>query len=52
MDLTERKRSSRLLYEGRIIRLRLDEVTLPDGTYDGKAVVERTRPIEFLLEGR
>ena len=28
------------------------EVTLPDGTYGGSIVVERTRPIEFLLESR
>ena len=28
------------------------EVSLPDGTYDATIVVERTRPIEFLLESR
>ena len=28
------------------------EVSLPDGVYDGKIVVEQTRPIEFLLESR
>lgn len=28
------------------------EVSLPDGTYDAKIVVEQTRPIEFLLESR
>lgn len=30
----------------------LTEVTLPDGTYDGTAVVEQVRPIDFLLESR
>lgn len=30
----------------------LTEVTLPDGTYDGIAVVEQVRPIDFLLESR
>ena len=28
------------------------EVTLPDGTYEAKVVVEQIRPIEFLLESR
>ena len=28
------------------------EVSLPDGTYDAKIVVEQTKPIEFLLESR
>ena len=28
------------------------EVSLPDGTYDATIVVQRTRPIEFLLESR
>ena len=28
------------------------EVSLPDGAYDGTVVVERTRPIDFLLESR
>ena len=28
------------------------EVSLPDGTYDAKIVLEQTRPIEFLLESR
>ena len=28
------------------------EVSLPDGTYDGTAVVEQIRPIDFLLESR
>ena len=28
------------------------EVPLPDGSYDAAVVVERTRPIEFLLESR
>lgn len=27
-------------------------VTLPDGTYEGVVVTERTRPISFLLESR
>ena len=28
------------------------EVSLPDGTYEGTAVVEQIRPIDFLLESR
>jgi hypothetical protein len=28
------------------------ELTLPDGMYDGTVVVEKTRPIDFLLESR
>ncbi len=28
------------------------QVSLPDGTYDGTVVVERTRPADFLLTGR
>lgn len=28
------------------------EVSLPDGTYDARVVVEQTHPIEFLLESR
>lgn len=28
------------------------EVSLPDGTYDGTAVIEQIRPIDFLLESR
>ena len=28
------------------------EVTLPDGIYDGSVVVEKIRPVEFLLESR
>ena len=28
------------------------EVNLPDGTYDGIAVIEQIRPIDFLLESR
>ena len=28
------------------------EVPLPDGTYDAKIVVDKTRPIQFLLESR
>lgn len=28
------------------------EVSLPDGTYDAAIVVERTQPIQFLLESR
>lgn len=28
------------------------ELNLPDGTYDGKVVVESVRPIEFLLSSR
>ena len=28
------------------------EVSLPDGTYDAKIIVEQTHPIEFLLESR
>lgn len=28
------------------------EVNLPDGTYDGTAVIEQIRPIDFLLESR
>ena len=28
------------------------EVSVPDGTYDAKVVIEQTRPIEFLLESR
>lgn len=30
----------------------ITEVSLPDGTYDGTAVVEQIRPIDFLLESR
>ncbi|MBE6989315.1 MAG: NUDIX hydrolase [Ruminococcaceae bacterium] len=53
MDLTERKRSSRLLYEGRIIRLRLDEVTLPDGTAARREVVEHPGGVCILaLDGQ
>ena len=28
------------------------EISLPDGVYDGTVVVEKTRPIDFLLESR
>lgn len=28
------------------------EVTLPDGTYDAKIIIEQTRPLAFLLESR
>ena len=28
------------------------EIALPDGSYDGTVIVERTRPIDFLLESR
>ncbi len=28
------------------------EVALPNGVYDGTVVVERTKPIDFLLESR
>ena len=27
-------------------------VTLPDGTYEGKVVTERIKPVSFLLESR
>ena len=30
----------------------ITEVSLPDGTYDGTAVIEQIRPIDFLLESR
>lgn len=30
----------------------LAAVTLPDGTYDGKIVVEKTRPIQYLFGNR
>ena len=30
----------------------LASVTLPDGAYDGKIVVEKTRPIQYLLGNR
>jgi len=30
----------------------LAEINLPDGSYDGKVVVERIHPISFLTEGR
>ncbi len=40
MDLTEKLVDSKLLYDGRIIKLRRDTVTLPDGGSSTREVVE------------
>lgn len=48
MDLTERTLSSQELYRGRIIRVRLDEVTLPNGRTARREVVEHPGGVGIL----
>ena len=36
MELTEKTITSKYIYEGRVVRLRFDEVELPDGSRSGK----------------
>lgn len=40
MDLTEKTLESRLVFEGRLIRVRVDKVQLPDGTTSTREIVE------------
>ena len=55
MDLTERTLSSREIYSGRIVRLRLDEVALPNGEIARREIVEHPGGVGILAldaEGR
>lgn len=40
MDLTEKTLSQKYIFEGRILKMRLDEALLPDGTKAAREVVE------------
>lgn len=40
MDLTEKTLSQKYIFEGRILKMRLDEALLPDGSTAGREVVE------------
>ncbi|MBP3381090.1 MAG: NUDIX hydrolase [Clostridia bacterium] len=40
MDLTEKTVSQQYIFEGRILKMRVDEALLPDGTTAGREVVE------------
>ena len=39
MDLSEKMVSSQTIFEGKIIKVTLDQARLPDGTLAGRAVV-------------
>ncbi|MBO4854654.1 MAG: NUDIX hydrolase [Oscillospiraceae bacterium] len=55
MDLTERTLSSREIYSGKIVRLRLDEVRLPNGEIARREIIEHPGGVGILAldaEGR
>lgn len=48
MDLTERTLSSREIYSGKIVRLRLDEVSLPNGETACREIIEHPGGVGIL----
>jgi ADP-ribose pyrophosphatase len=49
-ELTEVRLGSRMIYEGRILNLRVDEIRLPDGRARSREVVEHKRAVVILAE--
>jgi ADP-ribose pyrophosphatase len=49
-DLTEERVDGRMIYEGRILDLRVDSVRLPDGRLASREVVEHDRAVAILAE--
>jgi ADP-ribose pyrophosphatase len=49
-ELEEVRLNSRTIYEGRILRLRVDEISLPDGRARSREVVEHPRAVVVLAE--
>ncbi|MDR2779861.1 MAG: NUDIX hydrolase [Synergistaceae bacterium] len=49
-ELAEVRLSSRMIYEGRILSLRKDEIRLPDGRTRTREVVEHRRAVVILAE--
>lgn len=48
MDLEEKTRSSERIYEGKIIKVRIDEVLLPDGKQSKREIVEHSGAVAIL----
>ncbi|NMC27198.1 MAG: ADP-ribose pyrophosphatase, partial [Syntrophomonadaceae bacterium] len=48
MDLTEKTLSTREIYAGRVIKVRVDTVSLPDGNRSIREVVEHAGAVAVL----